>query len=76
MSQCPPKAAYTTPFINKRPGRCRWWVASKVTVASLSAAPWITTGKFGFSTPEATSIACTLYCAAPDVPAAYVLEKR
>src|SRR5436309_2327969 len=75
-SQCPPNAAYTTPFISRRPGRCRWYVGSKVAVGSLSAAPWTTTGKFGFSAPVVTSMAWALYCAGPDVPAAYVLEKR
>src|SRR5262245_18625431 len=75
-SQWPPNAAYTTPFSSSRPGRCRCIVASNVAVGSLSAAPWITTGKFGRSAPVAMSMACALYWAGPDVPETYVLEKR
>jgi hypothetical protein len=60
-SQCPPNAAYTTPFISRSPGRCRWYVGSKVAVGSLSAVPEIVTGKFGRSFPVARSIACALY---------------
>src|SRR5207247_5374878 len=72
----PPNEPERRPCINRRPGRCRWYVGSKVAVGSLSAAPWTTTGKFGFSAPVVTSMAWALYCAGPDVPAAYVLEKR
>src|SRR5258708_3465995 len=62
--------------MSNSPGRCRCWVASKLTVGSLAAVPWMTTGKFGFSLPLVRSIAWAFHCAGPDVPLTYVLGKR
>ena len=74
MSQCPPNAAYTTPFINNRPGRWRCCVASNAALGSLSALPWSNTGKLGRSFPVARSIACAYQAARPADPLAYVFE--
>jgi hypothetical protein len=56
-SQWPPKAAYTTPSISRRPGRCSSFFALKLTLGALSAVPEICTGKPGRSAPVLTSTA-------------------
>src|SRR5262249_4475097 len=72
----PPQAPLTAPALRRKPARFQRHLGADVAVGSLSAAPWITTGKFGRSAPVAMSMACASYSAGPEVPDAYVLENR
>src|SRR4029453_688380 len=75
-SQTPAKPAYTTPSIRRIPGRCTWYLGSKVSPAWLSALPWICTGNPGRSSSVATSTACAQKAAGPEMPETYVLAKK
>src|SRR4051812_48032288 len=58
MSQCAPNAAYTTPPISSRPGRCMAVGAWNGMPGVLSGVPWMRTGKPARSAPVDVAIAC------------------